>query len=64
MRRGSATGCGRDRIHDWRNVHPHLRVTISIGVAQWDGAADATNLLEAADAQLYRAKRAGRNRVA
>jgi diguanylate cyclase (GGDEF)-like protein len=50
--------------HDWRAVHPHLRVTVSIGVFQWDGKADGTALLEAADAQLYRAKRAGRNRVA
>lgn len=41
-----------------------VRVTVSVGVAQWDGASDETALLEAADAQLYRAKRAGRNRVA
>jgi diguanylate cyclase (GGDEF)-like protein len=50
--------------HDWRRVHPHLRVTVSIGVAQWDGQSEVSALLEAADAQLYRAKRAGRNRVA
>jgi diguanylate cyclase (GGDEF)-like protein len=50
--------------HDWRAVHPHLRVTVSIGVSQWDGKIDGTALIEAADAQLYRAKRAGRNRVA
>ncbi|HEU0224862.1 MAG TPA: diguanylate cyclase [Steroidobacteraceae bacterium] len=50
--------------HDWRAVHPQLRVTISIGVWQWDGRADSTALIEAADAQLYRAKREGRNRVA
>lgn len=50
--------------HDWRLVHPRLCVTISIGVAEWDGAAEGTALLEAADAQLYRAKREGRNRVA
>jgi PleD family two-component response regulator len=45
-------------------VHPALRVTVSIGVWQWNGIADAEALLVAADAQLYRAKRAGRNRVA
>jgi PleD family two-component response regulator len=39
-------------------------VTVSIGVSQWDGKIDGTALIEAADAQLYRAKRAGRNRVA
>lgn len=50
--------------HEWRHVHPGLRVTISIGVWQWNGLADAEALLVAADAQLYRAKRAGRNRVA
>ena len=64
----AAEFCDRIRAaiesHDWRLVHPHLRVTVSIGVAQWDGAADETNFLEAADAQLYTAKRAGRNRVA
>ncbi len=64
----AATFCERLRraieAHDWRLVHPHLRVTVSIGLAQWDGEADGTALLEAADAQLYRAKRAGRNRVA
>jgi len=60
--------CERLRVaietHDWRAVHPRLRVTVSIGLAQWDGAMDRTALQEAADAQLYRAKREGRNRVA
>jgi len=50
--------------HEWRFVHPQLRVTVSIGVWQWDGKSTATALLESADAQLYRAKREGRNRVA
>lgn len=50
--------------HDWREVHPELRVSVSIGLTQWDGAANVDDLLEAADAQLYIAKLSGRNRVA
>jgi diguanylate cyclase (GGDEF)-like protein len=50
--------------HDWRRVHPHLRVTLSIGLAQWDGRAEVAELLQSADTHLYRAKREGRNRVA
>jgi diguanylate cyclase (GGDEF)-like protein len=38
-------------------------VTFSAGVAQWDGAEDLETLLDRADAALYRAKRAGRDRV-
>jgi diguanylate cyclase (GGDEF)-like protein len=40
-----------------------LRVSISIGVAMLAPGADSAALLRAADAQLYRAKEAGRNRV-
>jgi diguanylate cyclase (GGDEF)-like protein len=50
--------------HDWREIHPDLGITISIGLAQWDGSAELEELVHAADAQLYRAKRAGRNQVA
>ncbi len=49
---------------DWRAIHPELGITISIGVAQWDGSAELEELLHQADTQLYRAKRAGRNQVA
>jgi diguanylate cyclase (GGDEF)-like protein len=48
----------------WAEVHPDLAtVTVSIGLA---GDADdpvASDLTQDADAQLYRAKREGRNRV-
>jgi diguanylate cyclase (GGDEF)-like protein len=50
--------------HEWARVQPDLSVTLSIGLAQWDGSADVDELLQAADMQLYRAKRAGRNQVA
>lgn len=39
------------------------RPTASFGVAQWDGQSDLHELVGQADASLYRAKRAGRNRV-
>jgi diguanylate cyclase (GGDEF)-like protein len=50
--------------HEWRDVHLDLRVSVSIGLTQWDGAAQVEDLLGAADAQLYIAKLSGRNRVA
>jgi diguanylate cyclase (GGDEF)-like protein len=50
--------------HVWNTVHLELRVTISIGVWQWDGKSTVSELLRAADSQLYEAKRGGRNQVA
>jgi diguanylate cyclase (GGDEF)-like protein len=40
-----------------------LSVTISIGIAEWASGDTSAALLSAADAQLYRAKQGGRNRV-
>lgn len=39
------------------------RPTISVGIAQWDGQESVDELVERADGALYRAKRAGRDRV-
>jgi|SRR5579875_3914465 len=48
----------------WDEIAPDLRVTVSIGLAiDQAGGGDASALLGRADAQLYNAKRQGRNRV-
>jgi diguanylate cyclase (GGDEF)-like protein len=49
--------------YDWSAVAPGLEVTVSMGVAGNAEAADPAALLAAADARLYEAKRAGRNRI-
>lgn len=40
-----------------------LRITVSAGVALWDGRESGEQLFKRADSQLYEAKRNGRNRV-
>jgi diguanylate cyclase (GGDEF)-like protein len=42
---------------------PGLRVTASFGVAEYAGETNSEDLLAAADSALYRAKRAGKDRV-
>jgi diguanylate cyclase (GGDEF)-like protein len=49
---------------DCSDIDPTLHVTISIGVAEWDRSETVARLAARADAVLYRAKEAGRNRVA
>jgi diguanylate cyclase (GGDEF)-like protein len=50
--------------HDWSSLHPGLQgVTISVGLAGVLPTGGPEALLAAADAKLYEAKRAGRNRV-
>ncbi|UXI66460.1 sensor domain-containing diguanylate cyclase [Tahibacter amnicola] len=61
------TICDRIRraieCYDWTSLQPGLRVTISAGVCAWHAGLSPAELLAGADMQLYRAKRAGRNRV-
>lgn len=49
--------------HAWIDIDPRLTVTASFGVSQWTAPESVTELLQRADAALYRAKQAGRNRV-
>jgi len=48
---------------DWNEFAPGLRVTVSAGVAGLRPGESVTQLLSRADAALYDAKHAGRNRV-
>jgi diguanylate cyclase (GGDEF)-like protein len=51
--------------HPWHEIAEDLRVTVSVGVAcLGDGGCPGSPGLDAADALLYVAKRAGRNAVA
>lgn len=49
--------------HDFSDIAPSLRVTISIGVASAKNASDYDRLLSHADQALYQAKQTGRNKV-
>ena len=55
----------RQRVQSESYVYDEktLNVTVSIGAAMLDGNMDRDELIQAADAQLYEAKRGGRNRV-
>ncbi len=55
----------RLRVSDygWTTIAPDLRVAVSAGIASAPDY-DAAMLLERADLAMYRAKRAGRNRIA
>jgi two-component system, cell cycle response regulator len=58
---GRLRGCVAGETIDTTNAS--LQVTLSVGVAVWDGSLDAAALLRDADAALYRAKRGGRDRA-
>lgn len=49
--------------YPWASVHPELRVTLSIGVSAAVELGEIRKMFDEADARLYAAKRAGRNRV-
>ncbi len=51
------------QAYDWSQIHPHLNVTLSIGVACDPSVSNHEKLISLADEQLYRAKHSGRNRV-
>ena len=55
----------RKRIEDypWHELHPKLKVTISMGLSSDASVKDFHAMLNVADDLLYRAKNAGRNRV-
>ena len=53
----------RVEAYPWHEVHPDLRVTISMGLSGGTHETSFHGLLDAADALLYRAKREGRNQV-
>lgn len=49
--------------HSFTFDEQEIRVTVSIGIASLGPEHDADTLIREADAQLYKAKRAGRNRI-
>jgi diguanylate cyclase (GGDEF)-like protein len=49
--------------YPWYQIHPNLRVTISIGLSDAISAGSVERMLADADDRLYQAKRGGRNRV-
>jgi len=59
--------CERIRLavanHPWERIADRLKVSISIGLCDGAGLLDPAALLSRADALLYAAKHAGRNRV-
>jgi diguanylate cyclase (GGDEF)-like protein len=53
----------REAVASQGRSEPHTAITVSAGVAAWRPGRSAEQVLEAADAMLYAAKRAGKDRV-
>ena len=53
----------RDAVRQQGRTEPHTAITVSAGVAAWRAGRTAEQVLEAADAMLYAAKRAGKDRI-
>jgi diguanylate cyclase (GGDEF)-like protein len=53
----------REAVEAQGRTEPHTAITVSAGVAAWRPGRTTEQVLEAADAMLYAAKRAGKDRV-
>ena len=51
------------RSWSWAQIHPNLQITLSIGVALAEEARTPVEVMAVADARLYQAKNAGRDRI-
>ena len=63
----AAATCERIRrtieAHPWKDIHPDLAVTITVGVDAAVSRGSVERMMESADVRLYEGKHAGRNRV-
>jgi diguanylate cyclase (GGDEF)-like protein len=53
----------REAVEVQGRADPKIAITVSAGVAAWQPGRSAEQVVEAADAMLYAAKRAGKDRV-
>lgn len=49
--------------YSWQDIHPDLKVTVSMGVANDPSCNNYEKLIAQADLKLYEAKRSGKNKV-